>query len=81
MAKLANPISGVRFDLPLRTAKRDLDLFDRSRQLVDALLDVGPTVVSTSRSLCTSLRHGSIAFRRRLHGATGLRHSSSESEP
>src|SRR5262245_16261716 len=56
-AKLANPIPGVCFDLPLRAAKRDLDLFDRPRQLLDALLDFGPTVVSTSRSFCTSLGH------------------------
>src|SRR5262249_39686538 len=84
-AKLANPIPGVRFDLPLRTAKRDLDLFDRSRQLLDALLDFGPTFVSTSRSFCTSLGHGFLRLQPRLLAApisfdTPLRQASPDSK-
>jgi hypothetical protein len=75
-AQLANPISGVCSDLLLRTLQRDLDLFDRSRQLVDTILEVGGSRAGAARS-ASSIHH---AYEVPL-GATGtqtdlLRHPS-----
>jgi len=62
IAKLANPISGVCFDLARRAAQGDPDVFDRSRQLLDAVLEIDLSGVYGSRSACTSFHHGRAAI-------------------
>lgn len=58
IVKLANAIAGVCFDLPFSPAQRDLDMFDGSRQLANALLHVDPTGVNSSRCLHTWIAQG-----------------------
>jgi hypothetical protein len=58
LTKHPDPFPGLCMDLSLCMAKRDLDLRERSRQPLDALLDVDQTSASRSQPLCTRVRHG-----------------------